>query len=176
MKMKHIILLTSLLAFSFLNTNVWAWDANAETKANETLAHFVKKDKSIENFFKKAYGYAVFPTIGKAGFIVGGAHGEGVVYKQGVATGFTKMTQVSVGWQAGAEAYREIIFFQKKVDYDKFIKGSYALGAQASAVAIKEGVAVQTKYNNGVAIFTDFKGGLMAAASVGGQKFSYEPK
>jgi lipid-binding SYLF domain-containing protein len=140
------------------------------------VAHFANKDKSMDSFFKQAYGYAVFPTIGKAGFIVGGAHGTGVVYKQGVVTGTTTMTQVSVGWQIGAESYREIIFFQKKGDYEAFIKGSYALGAQASAVAVKSGVATQTDYNNGVAIFTDFKGGLMAAASVGGQKFSYEAK
>lgn len=176
MKLIQKIFLACLLTFAFSSQNIWAWDANAETKANETLAHFLKKDKSIENFFKQAYGYAVFPTIGKAGFIVGGAHGDGVVYKQGVVTGTTKMTQVSVGWQIGAEAYREIIFFQKQADYNEFIKGSYALGAQASAVAVKSGVATQTKYNNGVAIFTDFKGGLMAAASVGGQKFTYQAK
>ncbi|MCW8928886.1 MAG: lipid-binding SYLF domain-containing protein [Gammaproteobacteria bacterium] len=176
MKLVHNILFSSLLLIFFASQNVWAWDANAEVKANETLAHFANKDKSMDNFFKQAYGYAVFPTIGKAGFVVGGAHGEGVVYKQGVITGTTKMTQVSVGWQAGAEAYSEIIFFEKESDYEAFIKGSYALGAQASAVAVKSGIATQTNYNDGVAIFTDYKGGLMAAASVGGQKFTYKAK
>ena len=157
-------------------SNLWAWDANAELKANQTLAHFKNKDKSLNSFFDQAYGYAVFPTIGKAGFIIGGAHGDGVVYKQGAATGTTKMTQVSVGWQAGAEAYSEIIFFQNETAYTHFIEGNFELGAQASAVAAKSGVASQTKYSNGIAIFTDYKGGLMAAASVGGQKFSYTPK
>lgn len=157
-------------------SSLLAWDANAELKANQTLANFKNKDKSLNNFFLQAYGYAVFPTIGKAGFIVGGAHGDGVVYKQGIVTGTTKMTQVSVGWQAGAEAYSEIIFFQNAEAYNHFVQGNYALGAQASAVALKSGVATQTKYNNGIAIFTDYKGGLMAAASVGGQKFSFEPK
>ncbi len=174
--MKKFLTLALLGAFLFSQSTLWAWDANAELKANQTLAHYAKKDKSLDSFFKQAYGYAVFPTIGKAGFIVGGAHGKGVVYKQGVITGITKMTQVSVGWQAGAEAYSEIIFFQKKADYDNFIKGNFELGAQASAVAAKTGVAAQTKYDNGIAIFTEFKGGLMAAASVSGQKFSYEPK
>ena len=173
--------LTQMLFFCLLlltvsASNLWAWDANAELKANQTLAHFKNKDKSLDNFFKQAYGYAVFPTIGKAGFIVGGAHGDGMVYKQGIATGTTKMTQVSVGWQAGAEAYSEIIFFQNEAAYERFIQGNYELGAQASAVAAKSGVAAQTKYEKGIAIFTDYKGGLMAAASVGGQKFSYEPK
>ena len=176
--MKFILntLLFCLLALSVSSSNLWAWDANAETKAHATLAHFIKKDKSIESFFKQAYGYAVFPTIGKAGFVVGGAHGKGVVYEQGVVTGSTEMTQVSIGFQVGAEAYSEIIFFQKKSDYDLFTKGNYELGAQASAVVLESGVATQTKYNNGVAIFTDYHGGLMAAASVGGQKFSYIAK
>ncbi len=176
MRLLFKTLISCFFALSIASQNSLAWDANAEVKANETLAHFVTKDKSIENFFKQAYGYAVFPTIGKAGFIVGGAHGKGVVYKQGVITGTATMTQLSVGWQAGAESYSEIIFFEKASDYNAFIKGSYALGAQASAVAIKSGVATQTKYNDGVAIFTDYKGGLMAAASVGGQRFTYKAK
>lgn len=176
MKFLSKTLMLCLFVLSVTSQNILAWDANAELKANETLAHFANKDKSLTNFFEQAYGYAVFPTIGKAGFIVGGAHGDGVVYKQGIVTGTTKMTQVSVGWQAGAEAYSEIIFFQKEHDYNEFVKGSYALGAQASAVALKTGVATQTKYNDGIAIVTDYKGGLMAAASVGGQKFSYKAK
>lgn len=174
--MKKALIASLLSFFLFTLSDLWAWDANAELKANETIAHFANTDKSLDNFFKQAYGYAVFPTIGKAGFIVGGAHGDGVVYKQGIVTGTTKVTQVSVGWQAGAEAYSEIIFFQNKATYEDFIKGNYEVGAQASAVAAKKGVASQTKYSNGVAIFTDTKGGLMAAASVSGQKFSFEAK
>ena len=169
-------LIFCLLIGTVVSQNLWAWDANAESKANETLATFVNKDKSIENFFKQAYGYAVFPTVGKAGFIVGGAYGDGMVYKQGVITGSSAMSQVSVGWQIGAESYSEIIFFEKEKDYNAFIEGGYALGAQASAVALKSGVATQTNYDNGVAIFTNYKGGLMAAASVGGQKFTYKAK
>ncbi len=176
MKILTTAIFTSLLLITLSVSNLWAWDANAEEKANQTLAHFKNKDKSLKNFFSEAHGYAVFPTIGKAGFIVGGAHGEGVVYKQGAVTGTTQMTQVSVGWQIGAEAYSEIIFFQNTKAYDHFVQGNFELGAQASAVAIKAGVATQTKYSNGIAIFTDYKGGLMAAASVGGQKFSFEPK
>lgn len=165
-----------LLFLTISVSDLWAWDANAELKASQTLEHFKNKDQSLDNFFKLAYGYAVFPTIGKAGFIVGGAHGDGLVYKQGTVTGTAKMTQLSVGWQAGAEAYSEIIFFQNAAAYDRFVQGNYELGAQVSAVAAKSGIAAQTKYENGIAIFTDYKGGLMAAASVGGQKFSFQPK
>ncbi len=176
MKQRIKIVLISLFVLFFSASNLWAWDANAELKANETLAHFKNRDKSLHNFFLQAYGYAIFPTIGKAGFILGGAHGSGVVYKQGVITGTTEMTQVSVGWQLGAEAYSEIIFFETEQAYKHFVEGNFELGAQASAVAAKSGVAAQTKYDKGIAIFTDYKGGLMAAASVGGQKFSFQPK
>ena len=165
-----------ILFLSFSLSNVWAWDANAELKANHTLAHFKNKDSSLNNFFSQAYGYAVFPTIGKAGFIVGGAYGDGMIYKQGAITGLTTMTQVSVGWQIGAEAYSEIIFFHNEASYNNFTKGNFELGAQASAVFVKPGVAAQTKYDKGIAIFTDYKGGLMAAASVSGQKFSFQKK
>ena len=165
-----------ILFLSFSLPNVWAWDANAELKANQTLAHFKNKDSSLNNFFSQAYGYAVFPTIGKAGFIVGGAHGDGMVYKKGAISGSTQMTQVSVGWQIGAEAYSEIIFFEDAAAYDSFTKGNFELGAQASAVFVKPGIAAQTKYSKGIAIFTDYKGGLMAAASVSGQKFSFQKK
>ncbi|WP_198263129.1 YSC84-related protein [sulfur-oxidizing endosymbiont of Gigantopelta aegis] len=172
---KLLLMALIVITFSF-SSQAWAWDANAELKANQTLAHFKNKDKSLHNFFLQAYGYAIFPTIGKAGFVIGGAHGDGMVYKQGTITGSTTMTQVSVGWQIGAEAYSEIIFFQNKAAYERFIQGNYELSAQASAVAAKSGVAAQTAYENGIAIFTDYKGGLMAAASVGGQKFSYRAK
>src|SRR5579872_5901833 len=80
-----------------------------------TIAVF-KHAGASEAFFKSSYGYAVFPTIGKGGFVVGGAHGKGRVYKHGRYLGDTTMTQVSVGFQAGGQAYSEIIFFQTPLD------------------------------------------------------------
>lgn len=151
-------------------------DTELAEKANNTLADFISSDPGINNFFEKAYGYAVFPTIGKAGFGVGGAHGKGIVYKQGVASGTTSMTQVTLGLQIGAQGFSEVIFFEDQKTYEDFIKGNYEAGAQVSAVVVKKGAAAQTKYSKGIAIFTHVKGGLMAEASVGGQKFSFEQK
>ncbi len=152
------------------------WDANAEKKAHETIIAFKKKDPELKAFFDKAYGYAVFPTVGKGGIGIGGAHGSGVVFEKGKAVGTTTLTQVTVGFQLGGQAYSEVIFFKDKKTLEDFKKGSFELDAQASAVAANVGAAANVDYERGVAIFTMVKGGLMYEASVGGQKFTFEPK
>lgn len=147
-------------------------------------------------FFGSSYGYAVFPTIGKGGIGIGGAHGSGRVYEKGVHVGDTSMTQVTVGLQLGGQAFSQIIFFQDKRAFDEFTSGNFEFGAQASAVAITAGAQAQAGtagtgagasgtqshaetaggYQKGMAIFTVAKGGLMYEASIGGQKFSYKKK
>ena len=146
--------------------------------------------------FGNSYGYAVFPTIGKGGMVLGAAHGSGRVYVKGKHVGDTSMTQLTVGPQLGGQAYSQIIFFQDKRAFDEFTSGNFELGAQASAIAITAGASAQattggagagasgtprhakaaSHYHDGMAIFTIAKGGLMYEASVGGQKFSYRAK
>ena len=147
-------------------------------------------------FFGSAYGYAVFPTIGKAGFWVGGAYGDGRVYVGGRHVGDTSMTQLTVGLQLGAQAFHQIIFFQDKRSFEEFTGGNFEFSAEASAVAITAGASATTSttgtsagasggqhdattagrsYNKGMAIFTVAKGGLMYEAVLGGQKFNYKP-
>ena len=146
-------------------------------------------------FFGSSYGYAVFPTIGKGGFVVGAAHGSGRVYQKGKYVGDTSMTQVTVGVQLGGQAYSQIVFFQHKRAFAEFTGGNFEFGAQASAVAITAGASAQGgtsgaaagasgtrkhaktagRYYKGMAVFTVAKGGLMYEASIGGQKFSYKP-
>ena len=140
-----------------------------------TIALF-KNSGQTAAFFKKSYGYAVFPTIGKGGVGVGGAHGKGRVYEKGKYVGDTSMTQLTIGLQLGGQTYSEVIFFKDKAALDKFKGGDYEVAAGASAIALKDGVSKAAEYNNGVAIFTMGTGGLMFEASVGGQKFSFEPK
>jgi len=143
-----------------------------------------------------AYGYAVFPTIGKGGVIVGAAHGSGRVNVNGKHVGDTSMTQLSVGPQLGGQAYSQIIFFQNKRAFEEFASGNFEFGANASAVAITASASAEattggagvgasgtpshartaSHYHDGMAVFTIAKGGLMAGASLGGQKFSYRPK
>ncbi len=148
------------------------------------------------SFFRTAYGYAVFPTIGKGGLVVGGAHGKGRVYVHGAYVGDTSMTQVSVGFQAGGQAYSQIIFFEDQRAFDEFTKGNFEFGADVNAVAItaaaggsvgttgasgnasggKKDAKTEGSYYKGLAVFTIVKGGAMYQATVAGQKFNYTPK
>jgi lipid-binding SYLF domain-containing protein len=141
-----------------------------------TISAFKKKDKGINSFFKSSYAYAVFPTVGKGGIGIGGAYGKGYVYRNGAKIGTAKLTQVSVGFQLGGQAYSEIIFFQNKGTFDKFTNGQLKFGAGVSAVAVTAGAAAQASFNRGVAVFTMEKGGLMYEATVAGQSFKYEGK
>jgi lipid-binding SYLF domain-containing protein len=162
---------------------------------SDTIKVFRNAGESAK-YFGNAYGYAVFPTIGKGGFVVGAAHGNGRVYRQGKYVGDTSMTQITVGAQLGGQAYSEMIFFQNKSALDDFTSGNFEFAAEASAVAITAGASASGgstgtsagasgtqehavtagRYFKGMAIFTVAKGGLMYEASIGGQKFSYKPK
>lgn len=161
----------------------------------DTITLFKNAGESA-SFFNNSYGYAVFPTIGKGGLVVGGAHGSGHVYRHGHYVGDTTVNQVSVGFQAGGQAYSQIIFFQNKDAFDAFTNGSFEFGADVNAVAItaSAGGSVGTSgasgnasggmkdaktagsYYKGMAVFTIVKGGAMYQAVVAGQKFSYKPK
>jgi len=161
------------------------WDPNkSETAAEENIqeqevqqaiADFKSSDPSMKIFFEKAYGFAVFPSVAKGGAGIGGAYGEGKVYSKGVLNGTSSLMQFTLGLQLGGQVFREIIFFEDKTALDLFKYGNFEFGAQASAVAATSGVSANTDYSNGVAIFTIAKSGLMFEASVGGQKFSFEP-
>jgi lipid-binding SYLF domain-containing protein len=154
--------------------SIGGWDPEALEDADNTIKNYVEKDPELETFFDKAYGYAVFPTIGKGAIGIGGAHGGGTVFEQGNPVGKTSMTQITIGLQFGGQAYSEIIFFENKEVLDLFKTSRYELNAQASAVAVTLGVSADLSYTDGVAIVTMSKGGLMYEASVGGQKFEYE--
>jgi lipid-binding SYLF domain-containing protein len=186
--MRHII--RALLVLSLLTAS-FAW---ADDYA-DTIKVFKDAGESGA-FFQKAYGYAVFPTIGKGGLVVGAAHGKGRVYAGGKHVGDTSMTQVTIGAQLGGQAYSQIIFFEDKRAFNEFTSGNFEFGAQATAVAITAGASATATttgrsagastgrkdaktvgaYTKGMAVFTIAKGGLMYEASIGGQKFSYKAR
>ncbi|HET7779761.1 MAG TPA: lipid-binding SYLF domain-containing protein [Rudaea sp.] len=184
-KILKICALAMLMAFA--SSNVWA-DDDADT------IQLFKNAGQSGAFFAKSYGYAVFPTIGKAGLGIGGAHGEGHVYEKGKVIGETKMNQLSIGLQAGGQAYSEIVFFKDKRALDEFTSGNFEFGAGVNAIAItaaagaetgtsgssagasggKKDAATAGKWHKGMAVFTIAKGGLMYEASISGQKFKFE--
>jgi lipid-binding SYLF domain-containing protein len=176
------IALSLVAAPGYAGWNPFKDDEKAESqpaenyKTKEAIANFKNADPSMKVFFDKAYGYAIFPTVGKGGIGIGGAYGKGEVYAHGKMIGTTSLTQVTIGLQLGGQAYSEIIFFKDKGTLDNFTAGNFEFSAQMSAVAATAGASADADYSNGVAVFTIAKGGLMYEASVGGQKFSFTPR
>lgn len=143
--------------------------------ARATLVRFVDRDPSLQEWIDHAHGYAVFPSIGKAGFGVGGSYGTGIVFERGEPIGRARSTQGTVGLQIGVQNFSQVIFFQDDAALRTFQRGNFEFSAQATAVAATSGAAATTSYERGVAVFIMARGGLMAEATVGGQKFEYEP-
>ncbi len=187
-------LITTVALGSMFGALAYADDDAAQCA--ETLKLFQGAGQSA-NYFKGSYGFAVFPTIGKAGLGVGGAHGSGCVYRQGKQVGTAKMNQLSFGWQAGAQGYSLLVFFEDEKAFKDFTSGNFEFGAKASAVAITAGASAgagttgtssgasggkndattksRSGYENGMASFSIIKGGLMYEAALGGAKFKYKP-
>jgi lipid-binding SYLF domain-containing protein len=174
--MKKIVLVS---VFSCLFTVCFAQSEAKKDKiiedAKEAKEDFLEGDWQMKKHFSSAYGYVIYPNVGKGGMGIGGAAGNGVVWEQGNMIGMAKLTQVSIGFQWGGQAYREIIFFESKKDMDRFKDNKVELSAQVSAVAVTAGASADAKYVDGVMVFTMQKGGLMYEAAVGGQKFKFNP-
>src|SRR5260370_8823851 len=143
--------------------------------AKDIVDMFKKTDPGLDNFFARAAGYAVFPSVGKGGLALGGAYGSGVLFDRARSVGKTTLTQVTIGFQLGGQAYSEIIFLQTENNLADFKKGQFALAAQASAVALSSGASANAKYQQGAAVFPSTKGGLMYEPSVGRQNSSSPP-
>ena len=183
--------LTLIIALVFV---VLAGSPARADEYTDTVAVFKNAGES-GNYFKTAYGYAVFPTIVKGAFIVGGARGAGRVYAKGQHVGDSTMTQATVGLQIGGEGYSEIVFFQDERAFKEFTNGNFEFGAGAQAVVVtaaaqgqagttgasagasasNNNAATAGNYYKGLATFIVTKGGLIAGVSIGGQKFSYTP-
>jgi len=134
---------------------------------------FIAEDPLLKAIFERSAGYVIFPNVGKGGFIVGGAAGNGAVYEHGKLVGMAKLSQVTIGFQAGGQAYSEVLFFESQKELERFKDSRFEFAAQASAVAVTEGASGNVKYTDGVMVFTMLKGGLMYEASIGGQKFKF---
>lgn len=186
-KIPYLLIITLLFGVS---------TAVAEVKDYSSTIRIFRDSPALTKFFSNSYGYAVFPTIAKAGYIIGGSYGEGQVYLSGKPTGMTTVMEGSIGLQLGGKAFSEIIFFQDKRSYDEFTSGNFEFGATAQVIAItagaearagtggasagasagpKTGVQAEADYVQGMATFVHGKGGLMYEFSVGGQKFTFTP-
>jgi len=146
------------------------------TAVDSTIKRVDAIDPSLQKLMNNAYAYAVFPTVGKGGVIVGGAYGRGEVYERGVMVGWADISQATIGAQLGGQTFTEVILFESQEAFNNFKNNKLKFAANVSAVAMKSGAADSAKYTNGVLVFVEPKAGLMLEAAVGGQSFSYQPK
>ncbi len=170
MKSKNLLIASLLFGLSLSGYS----QENDIDEAKQTIADFKAMNSEITEFFNSAIGYAIFPGIGKGGLGVGGAAGKGTVFNGGAAVADCKMTQITIGLQAGGQKYAEVIFFETGEAFDRFTGDKYEFAAQVSAIAIKSGVSLDAKYTDGILVITMPIGGLMYEASIGGQKFKTE--
>jgi len=159
-------------------------------ECQDAMSNF-KELGNVSQMLGESYGYAVLPTIGKAGMGIGGAGGSGCVYEGNTYTGDVSMGQVTIGLQLGGQAYSQLVLFKNKDTYEEFTKGNFEFGADATAVALTYGASAgastqgasatagDTKgvgaWKRGMAVYTLAKGGLMYEASIGGQKYKFKP-
>lgn len=174
----HALLFLLALTTSLTASAEFKPDLNdsMELDVAKAILDIKKKDPGVQRFFDNAAGYAVFPSVGKGGVIIGGAYGKGLVIVDDKVDGHTTMSQASIGLQLGGQKYAQFIFFKDEVAIGHFKRGNFEFGAQASAVAITAGASADAAYDGGVAVFTNAGGGLMVEGTVSGQKFTYEKK
>jgi lipid-binding SYLF domain-containing protein len=173
--MKQIVrntLLTALLLVS--GSPVLAGD-DLNSEAEKAIKALQNADSGLTNCFSRAAGFAVFPSVGKGGLIIGGEHGNGLVYQNGKPIGKATLTEVNIGAQVGGESFYEVIFFETDEALANFKQSNFEMSAKASAVIAAEGASLNAKYRDGVMVFTLARTGLMAQAAIGGQKFKYKP-
>jgi lipid-binding SYLF domain-containing protein len=175
--MKRVILTA---VFLFTSLVIFAQSAQKDDKiiedSKEAKAEFLEDDPDMQELFSSSHAYIILPNVGKGGLGIGGASGNGVAYEEGEMIGFARMTQLTIGFQAGGQVYSEVVFFEDKKAFDRFRENKIEMSAQVSAVAAASGASLNAKYVDGVAVFTRTKGGLMYEASVGGQQFKFRSK
>lgn len=172
--MKRFIFWLASLCLAFAGASAALADVSS-ADVEKTIAAFKAKDPSLEARFKSAYGYAVFPNVGKGGLIVGAAAGDGQVFEKGKLIGTSSITMITIGAQAGVQTFKEIVFFENKAALDRLTANKYEFAANASAVIAKAGASAANNYRDGVLVFTFAEEGVMAEAAIGGQRFKFHP-
>jgi hypothetical protein len=163
--MKHTLFPLALLLLS----------TSAPADNFDTALDKFRASSGTKSFFAEAYGYALFPTIGKGGIGIGGTYGKGRVYRNNAVTGLTEMVQISIGFQFGGQAYSQIIFFKNKTAYNRFTSGSFEFGAEASAVAITLGASAQTGTTGTSQVATRQEPGTHHLRGTGRPTWQYSP-
>ena len=185
--------------FSFLTAYLLAFASAGNAQEIQDFTRTIDNFKTsplVQQYFDHSYGYVVYPTVGKGAFVVGFAHGKGQVYRRGYVTGTSALYHFSIGFQAGGQAFSEIIFFQDQRAYEEFARGGFEFDAKAAVVAVTAGATAQAgstgnstsvsagptnanqsgpNYVRGLAVFVQTKGGLLVEVALGLQRLTFVP-
>ncbi len=174
---KAAIMILLLLCAGFAQGEWQADPANKKQVASaNAIAQIKERIPRSQPFFEDAYGMAVYPSVTRLGFGFGGATGKGFVIEGDTIIGTSRFSQFTSGIQAGVRNFSMVVMFKDKAALDAFKKGKLQFLGQAGLAAGTKGVAGTPAFNEGVAIFTVTRFGLMGEFTVSGAKFSYRPK
>ena len=146
-----------------------------KSEVQAVLKRLQAEDPGLKEMLEKAHAYAVFPSVGKATAVIGGAFGKGEVFEGGNLIGYAGLAQLTLGVQIGGQTFSEVIAFENKHALGRFKEGRWAFAANASAVLVKAGAAASANYEQGAAVFVYSDGGMMLEAAIGAQKFFFRP-
>lgn len=142
--------------------------------ADATLAEMIARDRALEDVIRKAPAYAVFPSIGKGGLLVGGAYGRGILYEDGTPTGYVSLEQASIGAQLGGQTFAELIVLRNADEVRKLKEGRFTAGANLGVVVLSAGAATHATFDPNSSVFVMPRGGLMVDISITGQQINYQ--
>lgn len=146
------------------------------SQANSTVQMMMARDPSLRDLLERAYGYAVFPSVGEVAVVaVGGVGGVGVVYEQGQPIGFARIREATFGPQLGGQSFSQIIVFENRAALDRVKAGDFDLTAGIEGTVLGWGAGARTRFQNGVAVIVSSEKGLIAGATIGGQSIRFEP-
>lgn len=172
-----------LLAGSFiLSAGLLADSAGAATAAQlnadgqAALSRLYAQSTRASRYGRTAHAILVFPRIVKAGFLIGGQGGEGVLLVRGQPTGYYRISAVSYGLQAGGQSFSYALFLmdQKAISYLNKSDG-WAIGSGPSVVVVDKGKAMSTTsttLTKDVYAFPFGQKGLMAGMGLEGSKIT----
>ena len=145
-------------------------------EANLAVARLYAQAPKARELDKRALGVLVFPEIIKAGLIVGGQSGDGVLWVNGKTTAFYNLSAASFGLQAGAQTFSYALYFMTRSSLDYLNKSDgWAIGSGPNVVVVDKGAAASltsTTLTQDVYAFPFGARGLMAGIGLEGSKIT----
>jgi lipid-binding SYLF domain-containing protein len=176
MKYKNYLLAFFMGALLISNVTFAASKEEIDEKVKESIKTFYTFSSAGESLSHKAYGMLIFPSIIKAGFVLGGEYGEGVLMSNGKTIDYYSTASASVGWQLGAQERSQVILFMTKAAYEHFQKSEgWDVGVDGSVAITTLGAGKNFTVENSkepVIGFVFSQKGLMGNISLEGSKIS----